>query len=252
MSTIDVAGYSAFVTESGEGAETILLVPTMFGRADTYKETIAELARRGFRVITIELPGTGYSSKLTEPWSCERLSVWLAGAIDTMRLDPTHLTLVGHSNSAAVVMFLAARRPGLCARIVLADTVGAMPHPRLPAILMGRALDSILELRLTIWGSPHLLFNLRRHTLNLLYQLELAVERPAWALPRIAVPTLLAWGARDHTIPLRASRRALERLIQAPQLYISRLGSHDWCITEPTEFADAVNAFIRTSRGVEQ
>jgi pimeloyl-ACP methyl ester carboxylesterase len=244
----------ARVLESGGGARVALLVPTMFALAETYGQTIDQLVARGFRVITIELPGTGRSAKLREPWNFDQHAAWLARAIEQMQLDSRDVTLIGHSNSAAVVMTLAARHPTLAARhptlaarIVLEGVVGAMPHPRLPAILMGRALDSMLELRMTFWGMPHVLYNLFHHPLDLLYQLELGVARQAWHLPTITVPTLLALGARDHTIPMRSSLPKLRQLIPRAQLYVSPTGSHDWIITHPAEFAAAVQSFVAGS-----
>ena len=241
-----MAGYRARVSESGDGQRIALLVPTMFALAETYAPTVKQLARRGFRVITIELPGTGRSSKLREPWSFDQHAAWLAAAIRAMRVDQQRdrLTLIGHSNSASVVMTLAARHPELAGRIVLEAPVGAIEQPSLPAILMGRALDCLLERRLTIWGMPHLLFNLLHHPRDLLYQLELAVKRQAWHLTTINAPTLLAMGARDHTMPLRSSIAKLRQLIPAAQLYISSTGSHDWMITHAVEFAAAVDRFV--------
>jgi pimeloyl-ACP methyl ester carboxylesterase len=244
---IDVAGHRAHVVEAGKGARVALVVPTMFALARTYWDTIEQLALRGFRVVAIELPGTGESQTLREPWNFDQHASWLAGAIDTMQLDPRSLTVIGHSNSAAVVMTLAARHPELMSRVVLEGTVGAMRSPRLPAILMGRALDSLLELHLTFWGMPHLLYNLWHHPLDLLYQLELAVTRQAWHLPVITVPTLLAMGARDHTIPMRSSLSKLRQLIPGASIHVSPTGSHDWIITHPAEFAAAVERFVEGS-----
>jgi pimeloyl-ACP methyl ester carboxylesterase len=246
LNWIEADGHRARISEAGDGERVALLVATMFALTETYAPTADELVRRGFRTITIELPGTGRSSKLREPWSFDQHAAWLAHAIRALRLDEQRhrLTLIGHSNSAAVVMTLAARHPELAARIVLEAPVGAIDQPRLPAILMGRALDCLLERRLTIGGMPHLLFNLLHHPRNLVYQLELAVARQAWHLPAIDVPTLLALGTRDHTIPMRSSIARLRQLIPAAQLYLSPTGSHDWIITHPDEFAEAVNDFV--------
>jgi pimeloyl-ACP methyl ester carboxylesterase len=243
--TIDVAGFQTRVVESGTGGRTALLVPTMFALAQTYAPAMEQLVMRGFRVIAIELPGSGRSSKLPEPWNFDQYAAWLAQAVRAMRLHEQlpRLTIIGHSNSAAVVMTLAARHPELAGRIVLEAPVGAIDQPSLPAILMGRALDCLLERRLTIWGMPHLLFNLLHHPRDLLNQLELAVVRQAWRLPTITVPTLLALGGRDHTMPIRSSIAKLRQLIPAAQLYVSLTGSHDWIVTHAAEFAEVVDRF---------
>ena len=60
---------------------------------------------------------------------------------------------------------------------------------------------------------------------------------------RVRAPTLLAWGARDHTIPIRCAH-TLRGLIPGASLYVSRHGSHDWMIDRAPEFASVVRAFI--------
>ena len=56
-----------------------------------------------------------------------------------------------------------------------------------------------------------------------------------------SVPTLLAWGARDHAIPMRCAQLA-QQCIAGSRLYISKEGSHDWIGDKTEEFAEMISA----------
>jgi pimeloyl-ACP methyl ester carboxylesterase len=101
------------------------------------------------------------------------------------------------------------------------------------------------EPRLNLPLSPHILANLLRHARNWLYHaFVLAADTgPLDVAPRIAVPTLLAWGRRDHTFPPGCAER-FHAAIPDSRIAWSD-ASHDWLITRPREFADAVAAFAR-------
>ena len=88
------------------------------------------------------------------------------------------------------------------------------------------------------------LYNLVFHARNMLNQIRLAARsdiRPV--APAVRVPTLLAWGRHDHTMPLRCAQ-LLQRLIPGVTLHVSATGSHDWIVDEPGAFADAVLRFV--------
>jgi pimeloyl-ACP methyl ester carboxylesterase len=118
-------------------------------------------------------------------------------------------------------------------------------------VLLGRALDGILEPGLSLTGWHHLVYNALAHTRNFFGQIRASIVRDLRAYaPRVTVPTLVAWGARDHTIPPH-SAEVLRALLANPRAYTSPTGSHDWIITNPAEFAAAVGAFVDESAGGE-
>ena len=62
---VDVLGFRGCYTDAGPrdgNAPVLLLVPSMLVRGLAYAPTIARLAPQ-FRVVTVELPGTGRRSK---------------------------------------------------------------------------------------------------------------------------------------------------------------------------------------------
>jgi pimeloyl-ACP methyl ester carboxylesterase len=249
---VEAGGYRVRYTDEGprvrpcggggspNDAPVVLLV-TPFVLAQSYRPPLRRLTRRR-RVITVEMPGCGRSAKLPQPWAYEEYARWVPSFLDALGLG--RVVLMGHSNSGGVVMVVAALFPGRVAAVVLADTVGADLTRSTPIVLARRVLDGALEMGLSLSGWHHLAFNLFRHTANFMHQVRLAVKADLRVYaPRVAAPALLAWGDRDHTVPLRAAHLLLKLLPDA-RVYVSPTGSHDWMIDHPGEFTAAVEAFL--------
>src|SRR3954463_5353908 len=105
----------------GDGARAIVLVPSMYLLARTYAPTASALVALDptVRVITIELPGSGGSSSLPVRWTHEDYAYFLVHALEVLHIERP-AALIGHSNSAAVVLTAAARHPRYVGPIVLA------------------------------------------------------------------------------------------------------------------------------------
>jgi pimeloyl-ACP methyl ester carboxylesterase len=241
---VDVAGFGACYLQSvgddGSG-ETVLIVASMLVRAKSYLTTMRALASRGWRVIVLEMPGCGQATTLRRAWSFEQYADWLAQFIAAIELDRP--ILVGHSNSGAVALISGGRHADLLSRIVVVDTVGADVARSLLRVLVGRAIDAVLEAPLTVRAFHHVLYNLVFHTRNMLNQIRLAAKSNVVDLAaRVRAPTLLAWGGHDHTMPPRCAD-LLMRHVPKAELHVSPTGSHDWIVDEPDRFADALTAW---------
>jgi pimeloyl-ACP methyl ester carboxylesterase len=60
----------------------------------------------------------------------------------------------------------------------------------------------------------------------------------------VNVPALVAWGARDHILPLRCAEE-FARHVPRATVYVSPRGAHEWVISRASEFADVLDRFIR-------
>ncbi|WP_437934455.1 alpha/beta fold hydrolase [Sorangium sp. So ce341] len=228
------------MTETGTGAPVVLLPSMLIGGA-TYRPAVDAIARRA-RVLVVELPGSGRGSRLRAPWSLERYARCVDDTLRALRLE--RVTLIGHSLSGAAALVTAALYPERLSGLVLADSVGVNPPRSVLSLACARAADMLLEPRFSVRTAPALLYNLLVHTRSALGLVRIAatVDLSSYAA-RVRVRTLLAWGARDRTVPL-GSALAIQRLIPGSTLVVSAKGSHDWIVERPAEFADAVARFM--------
>jgi pimeloyl-ACP methyl ester carboxylesterase len=128
-------------------------------------------------------------------------------------------------------------------RLVLADAAGAGGPHSLLRVLLGRGVDGVLEWQLTGRGWSHAAQNLLTHPRNFAYQTWLAAKTDlSRRAALVRAPTLIGWGALDHTFPPRAAMVLLRQMPRAT-LYVSKNGSHDWIVDRPTEFVAAVREF---------
>lgn len=231
-------GTRAYCLQAGQGTPLVLLASPLV-RARTYTPTVRQLAAY-FDVTALELPGTGFSRSNAECWELSEYADWIAGWLRELYVE--RVVLVGHSNSGAVALHVAAKYPELLRGVVIADTVGMRQGCSAVEILAGRAVDSVLEPALTLRGWPDLLYNLVYHPRNFAHQVWLAVTANVRAAAeQVRVPVLLAWGGSDHSVRLRDAHE-LRSLLPECELYVSA-SSHDWLIVRAQEFAGVVSAW---------
>ena len=239
---IDVGGRQTRTYRLGQGPP-LVLIPSVFLRASSYRGTIAGLAEH-FEVIAAEMPGSGKSQRLKTSWGFVEGADWAAELLNTLALDQA--IVLGHSDTGGVAAMMGARHPDRVHALVLADSVGALPGASWFTLLLGRLRDTIFEeARLTFPLGPPLVANLLRHPRNWLYHaFRLAADtEPLEIAPRIQAPALLAWGRRDHTFPPACAERFQAAIPRSRIAWSS--GSHDWLITHPHDFSVAVVGFSR-------
>jgi pimeloyl-ACP methyl ester carboxylesterase len=237
-----VGGRRTRTFEIGHGPP-LLFLPSAFLWAASYRRTISCLAAH-FRVTAAEIPGSGGSQPVPRAWGFADGADWAAALLDA--LDLPRALVLGHSDTGGVAAVMGVRHPDRLDGLVLADSVGARPGAGWATLLRGRIRDSVFEeARLNLPLGPHLVANLLRHPRNCLYHaFRLAADtEPLEVAPRVAAPTLIAWGRRDHTFPPACAER-LRSAIPGSRIVWSE-GSHDWLITRPGEFTDAVAGFAR-------
>ena len=241
---VDVNGFSGcYVDTNPRGdAPVVLLVPSMLVRWAAYVPTIRHLAPH-FRVVAVELPGTGRSAKLGEVQDLDWYARWLGGFCDAVGLG--RVSPVGHSNSGATLVHFARDFPRRVHAMVLADPIGADRARSIVRVFVARGIDAALELRLTLGGWHHVVYNALFHPRNFFTQIRLSVETDITPVAAaVAAPVLLGWGARDHTMPFPQCPDILLPAFPDARLYVSAAGSHDWNVDRPAEFAAAVTQFI--------
>jgi pimeloyl-ACP methyl ester carboxylesterase len=210
--------------------------------ARSYVPLVRELAKTQ-RCLVLELPGSGRASRVSETWHLERYAAFLARALDALGVEAD--TLVGHSNSGPVAALACAVPSPRAKRLVLVDTIGSRATPSLPRVVVSRAIDALQEPLFDVRAGRDIVRNMVRHRRNFLAQVRLAGSLDH--LPgsrRIRVPTLVAWGRRDGTMPKNGGKR-LAQAIESAELFVGP-GGHDWLVTHPRAFSRAIASFTRS------
>jgi pimeloyl-ACP methyl ester carboxylesterase len=215
----------------------VVFVGSPHARIEAYHPTVAALALHG-PTVAIELPGAGPTGRLRNPLTLDDYAGWLAGCLETLGLG--EVTLIGHSHAGGVAVLTTAQSPARIGRLVLATSIGTGPFS-LWRCAWGRLLDTItVEFGLALRSWHHLAYSAVTHPRNFLRQTKTSLDANLLAeARRVAVPVLVAWGARDATLPPWCAQRFADALSDA-SVYLSPGGSHCWPITHAAEFADAV------------
>jgi pimeloyl-ACP methyl ester carboxylesterase len=237
-------GSAAFCVEAGEGPDFVVLAsPLVLAR--TYFPLLRRLARH-FRVTVVELPGSGRASRGERPWTTSDYADWTAALLP--RLGASRPWLMGHSDSGAVALLLAARYPERVRGLVLVGSVGARLRRSIPRVVAARLMDGLLEPLLSLRAWWHIAFNALVHTRNLLGRVrESCTLSVLDCASRVTVPALLAWGRHDCAMPVDCAHRFAARMPRAT-VHIGP-GAHDWPITRAAAFTRAVVAFTAAEDG---
>lgn len=110
----------AYIDE-GKGKETILMIHGLGSYAQAWKKNIGVLSQK-YRVIAVDLPGYGKSSKVPH----SGLMSFYAGVIADFigQLNLGQVNVAGHSMGGQIAMVLALEKPALVKRLILVDPAG--------------------------------------------------------------------------------------------------------------------------------
>ncbi|TPL75974.1 alpha/beta fold hydrolase [Mesorhizobium sp. B2-3-15] len=119
MTTVKIGPIVAEVT--GEGMPVVML-HGLGGTSNMFQPQMAALS--AYRVVRLDLPGSGRSPRPFEPLTMEIMSDAVARAMDGMGVTRAHF--IGHSMGTIVCQQIAAKHPALVASLAL---FGALAEP---------------------------------------------------------------------------------------------------------------------------
>lgn len=279
--SILVKGRSTRVRVEGAAPDPPIVLLHGLGRS---LEDWAPQHRRldGYRTIALDMPGFGFSTRLSGPVSLPGLAQAVVDTLDVLdEQRPVHV--MGNSLGGAVAMQLLALQPQRVATLLLANSAGfgSEIHPvvRLMAVpAIGRLATryptraSTRFIERTIFADPSLVTRVRiDHALAIARQPETGAVvhetahllgtgreiRPEWRNELIAEasdhprPTLILWGDRDRILPARQLEAACRLLPHAQRHLFGGIG-HMPQIETADEFAELALDFIRSSAAPEQ
>jgi pimeloyl-ACP methyl ester carboxylesterase len=267
------AGYDTRVLElEGEGPP-ILMIHGYADSADTWRQSLALLARGGRRAVAVDLPGFGAADRLRPDPVLPQLDEFAAAALAYAGGRPRRgVVAVGNSLGGCVAMRLAERVPERVAGVVAVAPAGlemsrllylvradpvlrfllALPAP-VPSVAL-RAAVARLYVQLA-FASPRAVdprivaaftYHHRNRTAVAGY-LETARRlipelRHPYALHRIDSPLLLVWGDRDRLLFHRGADPVL-RAVPGARLELLRGIGHCPQVEAPQRLTELVLDF---------
>ncbi len=243
--------------------------------ADTWADIPERLSATGLRVVAVDLPGHGESSKGPGDYSLGSLASTLRDLLDHLGIDSVHL--VGHSLGGGVAMQFAYQFPGRVEAMVLESSGGlgeetftglraaALPGSELairwainPRTLGGASWVGAQLAR--IGWEPHALSPRALETVSWLGEQDrreafLATLRSVVsprgqrvsALDKLHLMegprVLIVWGDKDPMIPLAHGEKA-HALLDGSRLVVFPGAGHEPHLHDPQRFADLVVAHV--------
>jgi pimeloyl-ACP methyl ester carboxylesterase len=253
----------------------VLLLHGLLSDATTWQPTIVPLAAHGLRVIALDLPGHGESSKERGTYILDDFAIALDRFMDA--LDISSATVIGHSFGGAVTVHFGFHYPHRVQRQVLVSAGGLGREVNIGLRLMTvRGADSVvgavLDRRwvrrmLGSWRlhdaaglSPERVVNLRRilrglaepHARDAFFASARGVIEPSGQRGSFAemgylvqhLPTMLAWSSEDSVIPVSHAHDTQAYLPES-RFVVFPGGGHEPHRRNPERFAAEVGEFIR-------
>jgi len=261
---IDIGGVRAHVRDQGNpNGIPLVLIHGSGGSLHVWEGWAHEL-QSSARLISVDLPGHG----LTGAWprnayTVEAYADFIEALLDKLKLD--RVVLAGHSLGGAVAWTFAATRPDRVSQIILVDAAGENREAAWPTKVARLPLvgDIGIHFKPELWvrrklgeayADPAMVTEervkrtaeLQRFPGNREATLQRArTQEPLDPTPlkRLALPTLILWGAKDRWVPVSDAFR-FEDDIKGSKVEIFETLGHDPMEEDPKTTAASVAAFL--------
>jgi pimeloyl-ACP methyl ester carboxylesterase len=145
---VEVPGATLHVREQGSGP-ALLMIHGLAGQMAHYTYGIAERLAGDFRVVIVDRPGSGYSTRHAGTGAdLSEQAAAIAALIDKLQLGRP--LVVGHSLGGAVALALALEHPDRVSGLALIAPVSHMPDG-VPPAFEGLTIESPLARKVVAW-----------------------------------------------------------------------------------------------------
>jgi pimeloyl-ACP methyl ester carboxylesterase len=238
---MSLAGYETRVLELEGDGVPIVMFHGYADSADTWRQMLAQLSRRGHRAVAVDMPGFGTADRLTHDPILPQLDAFAAAAARYAAGRPRQPVIaIGNSLGGCVSLRLAERHPDWLAGVVGIAPAGlemtrllylvqrdpvlhsllALPTP-VPGVVLRAAVARLY--RQLAFAHPaaidpkvvsaftyhHRERSRVAHYLDTAHRMLPELKEP-FELERIAARVLLVWGDRDRLVFHRGAKRLLE------------------------------------------
>ena len=232
-----------------------------------FREQI-EWLRKSYHVVAVDLPGFGQSDKANVLYSPENYAQVLRHVAGRFLTRP--FALVGYSMGSVVSLRYTAAYPEDVERLVVIDAPGVLHRYSLTSHYLAHVgLESVPAAIDPVGGLAKLARRLLAPMERLQFDPEALLSSPQLrdkmlggdpakiaglavvsddlreVLPKVAVETLVVWGADDTIAPLRTGKVLAMKLPRARLTVIERAG-HEVMLEAPLRFRAAVEPFLES------
>jgi pimeloyl-ACP methyl ester carboxylesterase len=271
--TVEVDGYRLAYLDRGTGP--ILILIHGFGGSLWQWEYQQVLSHHGYRVITLDLLGSGFSDKPPLEYRPQEVLRFFLGFMDKLAIPQA--ALVGNSMGAGVALAVALTAPERVGRLILIGGLPADIKGRLASPLVRKALESsppvwLAQLGAKLFGSSlgekvlqEIIHDQSLITPAVLDRSDRNRRQPGLIGPILAVgktlpdwesqyaprlheirqPTLIIWGEEDRVFP-PAVGRSLSETITASRLTLIPRAGHIPQWEQPEPVNQAIRAFLES------
>ena len=250
-----IGGLETYYALEGQGEPIILLHG--WGTSSQSLQPLAAALVEGRRVLTLDLPGFGWSQAPSDAWGSRQYADHVVALLDQVGIE--RAAVLGHSNGGRVAMQMAVNYPARVSRLLLMASAGVRPprgaryYARVGTTKVLRLLAALPGLRqvgqrlLARWADrvgsrDYRAAGPMRPTLVRLVNEDLT---PMFS--RIEAPTLILWGDRDPEV----GRRAVELMaagIRHARLQVFAGAGHFPFREAPDDVLRTVRAFLAEAR----
>jgi len=210
-------GLEISYTIGGKG-KPILILHGWGGSASSWEKVQKRLAARGYYVICPDLPGFGRSADPPIPWGIGDYTSFLSDFIEKIGLDG--FFLLGHSLGGGLATRFTAEHPRKVRALILCDAaVGTNRNnvnlrQKIAYVLTkgGHTFFTIPIFKKMLYPPVKRVlgmitgihdYYLPRGTMKGSFEIIIREDLSAFA-PQVKVPTLIIWGRKDRTLPVKA------------------------------------------------
>lgn len=239
---------------AGEG-KPLLILHGWGGSSNSWLEVQKILASKGYKVITPDLPGFGKTPSPRKAWEIGDYTDFFSQFIEKLGLEK--IILLGHSFGGRISIRFTSLHPERLEFLILCGSAGV----KLPATLTQKIIYIIARIGNFIF-TPKLLRRFKDWVRNNFYMLirqrdyrkvkgtmretfkKVIPQDLSSDLPKIKTKTLIIWGARDKTVPIKAAYIIKEKIPNSNLEIMPRI-AHTPHLEAPEKLSEVILNFIK-------
>lgn len=240
------------VSYSRMGSGNLVLLLHGWGSDSKSLSSIAQKLSHNYDVLAVDLPGFGGSEKPDKAWGLEDYTKWLKVFLQKIG-NPKIYALLGHSNGGAIAIKYASQGNYL-EKLILLGSSGIRGEEKGKNILLkimsklGKTLTIILPkgIRTTLRNRWYKLIGSEMYDnpdMNGTFKKIVSEDLSKEAL-MVSVPTLLIYGDRDKSTPVKFGLK-YSNLINGSKLEVIKGAGHYAHLDKPEETISLIEGFIK-------